>query len=89
MNQNEITGPVNIGNPREMTIRELAELVIAKTGAKSKLVFKPLPEDDPLQRQPNIALAKAKLGWEPKVPLEAGLEKTIAYFAARQQAGDL
>jgi len=89
MNQNEITGPVNIGNPREMTIRELAELVIAKTGAKSKLVFKPLPEDDPLQRQPNIALAKAKLGWEPKVPLEAGLEKTIAYFAAQQKAGEL
>jgi len=89
MNQNEITGPVNIGNPREMTIRELAEMVIAKTGAKSKLVFKPLPEDDPLQRQPNIALAKAKLGWEPKVPLEAGLEKTIAYFAAQQKAGEL
>jgi UDP-glucuronate decarboxylase len=89
MNQDEITGPVNIGNPREMTIRELAEMVIAQTGAKSKLVFKPLPEDDPLQRQPNITLAKAKLGWEPKVPLEAGLEKTIAYFAAQQKAGEL
>src|SRR5579862_6285657 len=89
MNQDEMTGPVNIGNPREMTIRELAEMVLAKIGGKSKLVKKPLPEDDPLQRQPNIALAKAKLGWEPKVPLETGLEKTIAYFADRQKAGDL
>ena len=89
MNQDEMTGPVNIGNPREMTIRELAEMVLAKIGGKSKLVKKPLPEDDPLQRQPNIALAKSKLGWEPKVPLETGLEKTIAYFAERQKAGDL
>ena len=89
MNQNEITGPVNIGNPREMTIRELAEMVIAMTGAKSKLVFKPLPEDDPLQRKPNITLAQSKLGWEPKVKLETGLEKTIAYFAAQQKAGAL
>jgi len=89
MNQDEITGPVNIGNPREMTIRELAEMVIAMTGAKSKLVFKPLPEDDPLQRKPNIALAQSKLGWEPKVKLETGLEKTIAYFAGQQKAGAL
>jgi len=85
----DLTGPVNLGNPREMTIRELAEMVIAMTGAKSKLVFKPLPEDDPLQRQPNIALAKSKLGWEPKIQLERGLEKTIAHFAARQKAGEL
>ena len=90
MNQDEITGPVNIGNPREMTIRELAEMVIAKTGAKSKLINKPLPEDDPLQRKPNIELARAKLGgWEPKVALETGLEKTIAYFAERQRGGEL
>jgi UDP-glucuronate decarboxylase len=89
MNQNEITGPVNIGNPREMTIKELAEMVIAKTGAKTTLINKPLPEDDPLQRQPNITLAKKALGWEPKVKLEAGLDKTIAYFAAKQQAGEL
>ncbi len=89
MNQDQITGPVNIGNPRELTIRELAEMVIKKTGAKSQLVKKPLPEDDPLQRQPNITLAKSALGWEPKVALEQGLEKTIAYFAERQKAGDL
>jgi UDP-glucuronate decarboxylase len=89
MNQDQITGPVNIGNPRELTIRELAEMVIKKTGAKSQLVKKPLPEDDPLQRQPNITLAKSALGWEPKIPLEQGLEKTIAYFAERQKAGDL
>ena len=89
MNQDEITGPVNIGNPRELTIRELAEMVLAKIGGASKLIKKPLPEDDPLQRQPDITLAKAKLGWEPKVKLEDGLDKTIAYFAARQKAGDL
>ncbi len=90
MNQDEITGPVNIGNPRELTIRELAEMVLAKVGGKSQLIKKPLPEDDPLQRQPNITLAKAKLGgWEPKVKLEDGLDKTIAYFAARQKAGDM
>jgi len=86
---NDLVGPVNIGNPRELTIKELAEKVVAATGAKSKLVFKPLPEDDPLQRQPNIALAKSRLGWEPKVALEQGLEKTIAYFAQRLKAGDL
>lgn len=73
-------GPVNLGNPNEMTIRELAEAVIRLTGAKSKLVTRPLPADDPTQRQPDIALAKAKLGWEPKVRLEEGLSKTIAYF---------
>ncbi len=87
MNQDEITGPVNIGNPREMTIRELAEMVLAKIGGKSQLIKKPLPEDDPLQRKPNITLAQSKLGWEPKVKLEDGLDKTIAYFAAQQKAG--
>ncbi len=88
MNQDEITGPVNIGNPRELTIRELAEMVLAKIGGKSQLIKKPLPEDDPLQRKPDITLAKAKLGgWEPKVTLEEGLEKTIAYFKAQQAAG--
>jgi UDP-glucuronate decarboxylase len=75
------TGPVNIGNPVEFTIRELAELVIAQTGAKSPLVEEPLPSDDPKQRQPDISVARAKLGWEPKVPLAQGLEATIAYFA--------
>jgi UDP-glucuronate decarboxylase len=77
----DFVGPVNIGNPIEFTIRELAEKVIELTGAKSKLIFMPLPQDDPTQRQPNISLAKEKLsGWEPKVHLEEGLLKTIAYF---------
>ncbi len=73
-------GPVNLGNPNEMTIRQLADAIIRLTGSKSKLVTKPLPADDPTQRQPDIALAKAKLGWQPKVELDAGLAKTIAYF---------
>ncbi|NQU60504.1 MAG: SDR family oxidoreductase [Rhodospirillales bacterium] len=76
----EVTGPVNLGNPNEMTIRELAQKVIALTGAKSKLVEKPLPGDDPTQRCPDIGLAKSKLGWAPTVGLDDGLEKTIAYF---------
>jgi UDP-glucuronate decarboxylase len=77
----DFVGPVNIGNPVEFTIKELAEKVIELTGAKSKLIFMPLPQDDPTQRQPNITLAKQKLsGWEPKVHLEEGLLKTIAYF---------
>jgi UDP-glucuronate decarboxylase len=74
------TGPVNSGNPGEFTIKELAEHVITLTGSKSKLIFKPLPSDDPKQRQPNIELARKELGWEPKVPLKEGLIKTIAYF---------
>lgn len=74
------TGPVNIGNPDEFTMLELAEKIIALTGSRSKIVFHPLPQDDPLQRQPNIALAKKELGWEPMVKLEEGLKKTIAYF---------
>jgi UDP-glucuronate decarboxylase len=75
-----LTGPVNLGNPREMTIRELAEKVIAMTGARSELVFRPLPHDDPRQRQPNISKARKELGWEPKVQLDQGLGETIAYF---------
>ncbi|MBC8337786.1 MAG: SDR family oxidoreductase [Rhodospirillales bacterium] len=76
----EITGPVNLGNPREMTIRELAEQVIAMTGSKSKLVEKPLPGDDPTQRCPDITRAKTQLGWTPGVMLEDGLKTTIDYF---------
>lgn len=77
----EFIGPVNIGNPNEFTIRELAEKVIEQVGSKSKLVFQPLPQDDPTQRQPNIALAKKELnGWEPKIDLNEGLAKTITYF---------
>jgi UDP-glucuronate decarboxylase len=78
--RDELTGPVNIGNPGEFTIRQLAEKVIELTGSRSKLVKMPLPADDPLQRQPDIALARKELGWEPKVALEEGLKKTIAYF---------
>jgi UDP-glucuronate decarboxylase len=76
----KVTGPINLGNPGEFTIRELAELVIELTGSKSKLVKKPLPEDDPKQRQPDIAKAKKTLKWEPKVKLKDGLKKTIPYF---------
>jgi UDP-glucuronate decarboxylase len=76
----EIIGPINLGNPGEFTMIELAEAVIRLTGSKSKLIFEPLPADDPKQRQPDITLAKAKLGWEPKVALEEGLKKTIQYF---------
>lgn len=76
----DLTGPVNLGNPREITIRALAETVIALTGSKSKIIAKPLPADDPKQRCPDISLARDKLGWEPKVTMEEGLERTIAYF---------
>jgi len=74
------TGPVNLGNPHEFTMLELAEQVIQLTGSKSELVFEPLPSDDPRQRQPDITLAREQLGWEPKIELEQGLKKTIAYF---------
>ena len=74
------TGPVNLGNPGEFTIKELAEIIIDLTNSKSKLVYKPLPSDDPMQRQPDISLAKEKLNWEPRVTLKEGLEKTIPYF---------
>ncbi len=80
MNILDFKGPVNLGNPHEFTILELAEKVIELTGSKSQLVFKPLPEDDPQQRRPDIALANEKLGWKPEVRLEEGLQKTIAYF---------
>ncbi|CAA7618819.1 putative UDP-glucose 4-epimerase [Magnetospirillum sp. LM-5] len=79
----DVTGPVNLGNPYEMTIRQLAELVISMTGSKSELITKPLPADDPLQRQPDISKAKALLGWTPGVALETGLTRTIEYFRAR------
>lgn len=81
----EITGPMNIGNPVEMSIRELAEAVIEITGSRSKLVYEPLPHDDPVQRKPDIAFARRALGWEPKVKLKDGLKRTIAYFAALRE----
>ena len=77
-----ITGPINIGNPNEFTIRELAEKVIDITGSKSKIVERPLPEDDPKQRQPNIDLAEKLLGWHPTINLTEGLKRTVAYFEA-------
>jgi UDP-glucuronate decarboxylase len=78
--RDEFTGPVNIGNPNEFTILELATKVIELTGSKSKIIRLPLPSDDPMQRQPNIDLAKMELGWEPKIQLDEGLKKTIHYF---------
>ena len=80
MNHDSLIGPVNIGNPGEFTILELAQKVIEKTESKSKIIHHKLPTDDPLQRQPNITLAKGELNWEPKIELEAGLDKTINYF---------
>ena len=76
----DFMGPVNLGNPGEFTIRELAEKTLEMTGSKSKLINEPLPQDDPRQRQPDISLAREKLGWEPKIKLEEGLAKTIEYF---------
>jgi UDP-glucuronate decarboxylase len=77
------TGPVNLGNPEEFQVRELAELVIEMTGSKSRIVSKPLPADDPTRRRPDIRQAREQLGWQPTVPLREGLEKTIAYFDAK------
>ncbi len=77
-------GPINLGNPVEFTIRELAEKIVALTNSRSKIIFNPLPQDDPKQRQPNISIAKEKLDWQPSVSLENGLKKTIGYFSAFQ-----
>ena len=77
----DVTGPINLGNPNEFSIRELAEKVVARTDSGSKIVYEPLPEDDPTQRQPNIEQARAALGWEPKIQLDEGLPRTIEYFA--------
>ena len=83
MQQELVVGPMNIGNPGEFTILELAEKVIAPTNSASKIVYRPMPSDDPQQRKPDIEQAKSVLGWEPQVQLEAGLKKTIAYFSER------
>jgi UDP-glucuronate decarboxylase len=80
MNAEGLTGPVNIGNPDEFTIRELADLVVALTGSRSEIVHRPLPQDDPTQRQPDISLARERLGWHPAVSLKEGLGPTIAHF---------
>lgn len=89
MEKEDFAGPVNLGNPNEMTIKELAELIIKTVNSKSKLKFEKLPKDDPTRRRPDISLANSELGWSPKVELIKGLEKTIADFEARlKQAGD-
>jgi UDP-glucuronate decarboxylase len=88
MNKEEIHGPINLGNPNEMTIKALAERVISLTGSRSKIVHKPLPKDDPTRRQPDISLAKRDLGWTPKVDLDTGLKKTIADFEERLRSGE-
>ncbi len=83
----EITGPINLGNPSEFTIRELAELVLELTGSRSELVFKPLPQDDPRQRRPDISKAKSMLDWEPRVSLREGLQRAIPYFESVLKLG--
>jgi len=80
MEQEKIVGPMNLGNPGEFTMLQLAEVILKKVGGKSKISYMPLPSDDPKQRQPDISLAKQTMGWVPKVQLEAGIEKTIEYF---------
>jgi UDP-glucuronate decarboxylase len=84
----EVTGPINLGNPAEMTVKALAERVIALTGSRSKIEYRPLPQDDPKQRQPDIARAKETLGWAPTTPLEEGLAKTVAYFDQLLKSGE-
>jgi len=86
MNTEGITGPMNIGNPNEFTIKELADAVIRLTNSKSKIIALPLPSDDPKQRQPDITMARQELGWEPKIQLEQGLVKTIDYFAGLMES---
>jgi UDP-glucuronate decarboxylase len=76
-----VTGPINLGNPGEFSIRELAEKIVAQIGSTSAIVYEPLPSDDPTQRQPDIAQAKSVLGWEPTILLDDGLPRTIEYFA--------
>ncbi len=80
MEKDGVTGPVNLGNPGEFTILELAEEVIRKIGSRSKIVHRPLPQDDPLQRRPDISLAESEVGWRPTIPLSEGLDRTISYF---------
>jgi UDP-glucuronate decarboxylase len=82
----DFIGPMNLGNPAEFTIRELAETVIDLTGSGSKILSRPLPSDDPMQRKPDIGLAREKLGWEPHIDLRAGLARTIEYFESELQS---
>jgi len=87
MDQDELVGPVNLGNPGEFTILELAMMVKELTGSKSEIVFQPLPQDDPVRRRPDISLAKGKLHWEPTIPLREGLTRTVAFFRELVAAG--
>ena len=86
MNQKDEVGPVNLGNPAEFTIRELAEKVLEKTGSASRIVEQPLPADDPTQRRPDVGLAEKLIGWAPPTDLDAGLDRTIAYFKKNPDA---
>ena len=87
--EHEFVGPLNLGNPAEISIMALAESILELTGSKSEIVFKPLPDDDPRQRCPNIELARKKLGWEPKIGLQEGLQQTIAYYESRLNKGKI
>jgi nucleoside-diphosphate-sugar epimerase len=78
--------PVNIGNPEEMTVMDMAQLIVELTGSKSRIVYKPLPEDDPKVRQPDITKAKSVLGWEPRVPVKEGLVRTVEWFVHNHRA---
>ena len=82
-----VTGPINLGNPSEMTVRELAEMVLKETGSRSAIEVKPLPQDDPKQRRPDISLANSILGWAPTVPLAVGIKRTVAYFREARVQG--
>jgi len=85
----EVTGPINLGNPSEFTIKQLAELVIKQCDSSSTLTLKALPSDDPKQRRPNIEKAKSLLGWEPSTPLEKGLVQTVEYFRSSLESGEM
>jgi UDP-glucuronate decarboxylase len=84
-----VTGPINLGNTHEIRVRELAEEVLGLTGSASQLVFRPLPQDDPMQRCPDITRARATLGWEPRVPLREGLSRTVGYFRRLLEGGEV
>jgi UDP-glucuronate decarboxylase len=87
MDQDEMVGPVNLGNPGEYTIKQLAEMILELVGSSSEIVYRPLPQDDPVRRRPEITLAKKALGWEPVVPIRDGLAKAIAYFRSELAEG--
>jgi dTDP-glucose 4,6-dehydratase len=89
LSQSDFHEPVNVGNPHEMTIKQFAEEVIKYTGSTSRLDYKPLPQDDPKVRKPDITRARTLLGWEPKVPFSEGIVKTIEFFKGRVAAGDI